>query len=89
MQAVVTQRFFFFFVGLGLSGGWIGRGDTGTRGWRNGTMYIYKIVPCFSGIKFFSLPVAGLFSRSRLRGTQGTRLYATVQVWVPAGLRGA
>ena len=31
----------------------------------------------------------GSFSRSRLRGTQGTRLYTTTQVWVPAGLRGA
>ena len=31
----------------------------------------------------------GLFSRSRLRGTQGARLYITAQVWVPAGLRGA
>ena len=37
----------------------------------------------------FSLPAAGLFSRSRLRGTQGGRLYTTVKVWVTAGLRGA
>ena len=35
----------------------------------------------------FSLPAAGLFSRSRLRGTQGGRLYTTARVWVPAGLR--
>ena len=42
-----------------------------------------------SGIHLFSLSVAGLFSRSRLRGMQGTRPHATVQVWVPAGLRGA
>ena len=32
---------------------------------------------------------AGPFSRSRLRGTHGARLYTTVQVWVPARLRGA
>ena len=31
----------------------------------------------------------GLFSRSRLRGTQGAFLHTTVQVWVPGGLRGA
>ena len=36
-----------------------------------------------------SLPAAGLFSRSRLRDTQGTWLCTMVQVWVPAGLRGA
>ena len=30
-----------------------------------------------------------LFSRSRLRGTEGGRLYTTAQVWVPDGLRGA
>ena len=36
-----------------------------------------------------SLPAAGLFSRSRLRDTQGTCLCTMVQVWVPAGLRGA
>ena len=35
----------------------------------------------------FSLPAVGLFSCSRMRGTQGTRLYTTVQVWVPDGLR--
>ena len=34
----------------------------------------------FSGIRNCSLPAAGLFSRSRLRGTQGSRLYTTVQV---------
>ena len=43
----------------------------------------------FSGIQNFSLPAASLFSRSRLRGTEGPRLYTTVQVWVLAGLRGA
>ena len=31
----------------------------------------------------------GSFSRSRVRGTQGVRLYTTAQVWVPGGLRGA
>ena len=43
----------------------------------------------FSGIRNYYLATAGLFSRRRLRGTQGGRLYTTVQVWVPAGLRGA
>ena len=48
----------------------------------------YKIV-FFAECKTFSLPAAGLFSRSWLRGTQGTRPYTTVQVWVPAGLHDA
>ena len=43
----------------------------------------------FGGIRNFSVPAAGLFSRSRLRGTQGGRLYTTAQVWIQAGLRGA
>ena len=30
-----------------------------------------------------------LLLRSRLRGSQGARLYTMVHVWVPAGLRGA
>ena len=34
-------------------------------------------------------PAAGRFSRSRLRGTQGGRVYTTAQFWVPAGLRGS
>ena len=33
---------------------------------------MHKII-CFPEYKTFSLSVAGLFSRSRLRGTQGTR----------------
>ena len=37
----------------------------------------------------FSLPAAGLFSRSRLRGTQGAHVQTKAQVWVPAALRGA
>ena len=37
----------------------------------------------------FFLPAAGFFSRSRLRGTQGGRLYTTAQVWVPTGFLGA
>ena len=48
-------------------------------------IYIYII---FAGIHNFSPPAAGLCSHFRLLGTQGTRLYTTVQVWVPAGLRG-
>ena len=54
----------------------------------NPVLRIYKIV-CSSGIQNFSLPAAGIFSRSRLRGTQEARLYTTVQVWVQIGLRGA
>ena len=37
----------------------------------------------------FSLAPVGLFSRSRLRGTQGGRLHTTAQVWVASRLRGA
>ena len=37
----------------------------------------------------FSLPTTGRFSCSRLRGTQGARVYPTAQVLVPVGLRGA
>ena len=44
----------------------------------------------FCEMQNFSLPAsAGLFARSRLRGTQGACLYTTVHVWVLAGLRGA
>ena len=55
------------------------------------TMYYYYYVlsGIFFGIQKCSLPVAGMFSRSRLRGTQGARLYKTVQVWAPAGLHDA
>ena len=35
------------------------------------------------------LPAAGIFSRSRLRGTQGARVYTFAQAWAPAGLCGA
>ena len=37
---------------------------------------------------FFSLPAAGLFSCSRLRGTHGARLNTTAQVWGLAEVRG-
>ena len=37
----------------------------------------------------FSPASLGLFSRFRLRGTQGARLYTTAQLWGPAGFRGA
>ena len=43
----------------------------------------------FCTLPRFSLLAACLFSRPRLRGTQGGRLYTTAQVWVQAGLRGA
>ena len=47
---------------------------------------MYKCV--FSTLACFSPAPLGLFSRTRLRGTQGGRLYTTAQVCVPAGLRG-
>ena len=43
----------------------------------------------FCALANFSLPTAGLFSRSRLRGTQGGRVHTAMQAWAPAGLRGA
>ena len=43
----------------------------------------------FCGIQNFYVPPAGLFSRSRVRGTQGACLYTTAQVWILAVLRGA
>ena len=43
----------------------------------------------FAEHKKTSLPGTGLVSRSRLRGTKGPHLYTTVQVLIPAGLRGA
>ena len=46
-------------------------------------------VPFFFTFARFSPAPVSLFSRSRLRGTQGGRLYTTAQVWVPAGLLGA
>ena len=46
-------------------------------------------IDLFRATHFFSLPAAGLFHRSLLRGTQGTRLYTSVQVLGPAGLLAA
>ena len=43
---------------------------------------------CFWAFARFSPTPVGLFSRSRLQGTQGCRIYMTAQVWVPGGLRG-
>ena len=37
---------------------------------------------------FFALPPPGLFSCSRLRGTQGARVNTAVQVWALAEVRG-
>ena len=48
---------------------------------------MYQCV-CFYICSLSPVPVS-LFSRSRLRGTDGARLYSTAQVWVPGGLRGA
>ena len=56
-------------------------------------MYQVYIIMCqlafFPEYFCFSPPVGGLFSRSRLRGMQGVRVYITALVWVPTGLRGA
>ena len=44
---------------------------------------------CFFGPSaFFSLPAAGLFSCSRVRGTQEARRNTRVQVWALADIRG-
>ena len=51
-------------------------------------MYTYRMDLLFT-LATISLPAMGLFSRSWLRGAQEARAYTTVQVWVPAGLRGA
>ena len=50
------------------------------------TMYPYCVFCTFTCP---ARPDAGRFSCSRLRGTQGPRMYTTAQVWAPAGLRGA
>ena len=42
----------------------------------------------FYGAQNICFPAAGLLSRSRLRGTQGARLYTMVQMCVPDGVRG-
>ena len=46
-------------------------------------------MPSFCTSATCSVPAAGLSSRSRLRGTQGARLYTRRKFWAPAGLRGA
>ena len=44
---------------------------------------------CFCGTSaFFSLPAVGLFSCSRLHGTQGARGNTRAQVWAPVDIRG-
>ena len=48
------------------------------------TMYVCV----FLALRYFSLPAEGLFSCSRLRGTQGARPDITVQVWALAEVRG-
>ena len=57
---------------------------------RYGLTYItmYQCV-FFSTFVGFSPAPEDLSSRSRLRGTQGGRLYTTAQVWVPTGFLGA
>ena len=58
---------------------------------RRGTFYVYVCMKCsfFCTLASFSLPPAGLLSRSRLWGTREARVYNTAQVWAQAGLRGA
>ena len=51
--------------------------------------YLSMCVCFFFTFARFSLAPVGRLSRSRLRGTKGTNLYTTAQVWVPGGLRGA
>ena len=50
--------------------------------------YWYQCVLFWTCARFSPAPV-GLFSCSQLRGTQGTRLYTTAQVWVSGELCGA
>ena len=55
-----------------------------------GTLYYYvRVKLAVSGIHLFPLLAEGIFSRSRLRGSQETRLYTTVQARASARLRGA
>ena len=61
----------------------------GTPHSRKGTLVLLCIIVCFGTFARFSPAPVGLFSRSRLRGTQWGRLYTTAQVWVPGVLRGA
>ena len=49
---------------------------------------MYKRVFFFQQLHVF-LRRPWVFSCSRLRGTQGARLYTTAQFWVPGGFRGA
>ena len=61
---------------------------------RRGTLFYYSTYVHMYQCVFFHIctlfPASvGLFLRSRLRGTQGARLYKTVQVWAPAGLHDA
>ena len=51
-------------------------------------MYMHEM-RVFCALASCSLPAVGLSSLSRLRGAQGARVDATVQVRAPAGLRGA
>ena len=55
---------------------------------RRGTLYYYVSLRFFAHRHIFSLPAAGLFSCSRLRGTQGARPNITMQVWALAEVRG-
>ena len=61
------------------------------RGAKAGVSPSRRSPPCkcvFFAHRHFSLPVAGLFSCSRLRGTQVARPNTTAQVWALAEVRG-
>ena len=60
----------------------------GTSHSTKGSLVLLCIKVFFCTSVFFSLPAAGLFSSSRLRGTQGARPNTTAQVWALAEVRG-
>ena len=59
----------------------------GTSHSTKGSLVLLCIKVFFCTSVFFSLPAAGLFSSSRLRGTQGARPNTTAQVWALAEVR--
>ena len=62
--------------------------DTRVPGIRNQYILLCINLFFFSTSAFFSLPAAGLFSCSRLRGTQEPRRNTRAQVWALADVRG-
>ena len=55
---------------------------------RRGALYVCVQNALFCTFTCPARRAVGRFSRTRLQGTQGTRVYTAAQVWVPAGLRG-